>query len=417
MISDIQFKNYRSFRDVCDFTMEATTSESKYDNVFTTPISENGDEQLLKIAVIYGANASGKTNIIRLLYLLRSMITSQQETQGDSGIVYYDPFLLDDVSGKLPTDISISFIINGVKYEYSLSFNTEEFISEKLSYSPKGVPALIFEREKDGESANGIKKDKVKYGSTIRGKERFFVFRNKLILSKFLFEIPDELITPVAKYLANIHIANGYHNKMIKDLWEEVKVWLEEDNRRKEKLMELLASTDLGIKSFIIPEEEKSLHKVKFTHKKLVKNQFSEDISFHFDDESYGTRQLFVLGGKVLQSLESGMPLFVDEMDTGFHTYISSFILDLYKNKRINKKNAQLIITTHDINLLDENYLRKDQVWFCEKSDEGASELFSLADFEGVREDTPFAEWYMANKFGALPNIKSLEKLFIDETM
>ena len=417
MISDIQFKNYRSFRDVCDFTMEASSSESKQDNVFITPISENADEQLLKIAVIYGANASGKTNIIRLLYSLRSMITNQTETQGDSGIVFFDPFLLDDVSEKLPTYISISFIIDGIKYEYSLSFNKEEFVSEKLSYSPKGVSALIFEREKDCESTNEIKKYKVKYGSTIKNKDKFFVFRNKLILSKFLFEIPNELITPVAKYLGNIHIANGYHNKMIKDLWEEVKVWLEEDSKRKDKLMELLAFADLGIKTFIIPAEEKSLHKVKFTHKKFVKSQSVEDVSFLFDDESYGTRQLFVLGGKVLQSLESGMPLLVDEMDTGFHTYISSLILDLYRNKRINKKNAQLIITTHDINLLDENSLRKDQVWFCEKSKEGASELFSLADFEGVCENTPFAEWYMANKFGALPNIKSLEKLFIDEKM
>lgn len=417
MISDIQFKNYRSFRDECDFTMEATSSESKQDNVFITPISENGDERLLKIAVIYGANASGKTNIIRLLYLLRSMIINQKEMQGDSGIFYFDPFLLDDVSENLSTDISISFIINGIKYEYSLSFNSEEFISEKLSYSPKGVPALIFEREKDGEASNEIKKYKVKYGSTIRSKERFYVFRNKLILSKFLFEIPDELITPIAKYLANIHIANGYNSMMIKDLWDEVKVWLKEDSKRKDKLIELLAFADLGIKSFIIPEEEISLRKVKFSHKKLVKNQSSEDIFFQFENESYGTRQLFVLGGKILQSLESGIPLFVDEMDTGFHTYISSFILDLYRNKRINKKNAQLIITTHDINLLNENYIRKDQVWFCEKTDDGASELFSLADFEGVREDTQFAKWYMARKFGALPNIKSIEKLFIDETI
>lgn len=96
-----------------------------------------------------------------------------------------------------------------------------------------------------------------------------------------------------------------------------------------------------------------------------------------------------------MQSLESGSPLFVDEMDTGFHTYISSFILDIFRDKEINKKNAQLILTTHDINLLNEDKLRRDQIWFTEKSERGTSDLYSLSDFSGVREDTPFAKWYM----------------------
>lgn len=417
MISDIQFKNYRSFRDECNFTMEASSSESKPNNVFTTPISENNTERLLNIAIIYGANASGKTNIIRLLYSLRAIISKPSETQGGEGVNIYDPFRLDGESDNNPTEVSISFIVNGIKYVYSLKYNRDEFLSEKLVYTPKGVAAILFEREVADEQSNGLKRYKAKYGSTVpKNKQKFSVFSNKLILSKFLYDIPDDLITPIAKYLANIHIANGYHNRMISDLWDEVRDWLSEDVRRKKKLVELLAFADLGIKTFKVATGEKQLNKVMLVHERYSTGKKLEDIDFHFDNESYGTRQLFVLGGKILQSLESGLPLLVDEMDTGFHTYISSFILDIYRNKRINKKNAQLILTTHDINLLNEDFLRKDQVWFTGKSDKGVSELYSLSDFEGVREDTAFAKWYMANKFGAVPTIKSLEKLFADET-
>lgn len=110
--------------------------------------------------------------------------------------------------------------------------------------------------------------------------------------------------------------------------------------------------------------------------------------------------------------LEEGTPLFVDEIDSGFHTYLSDFILQLFTNPRINKKNAQLIFTTHDINLLDEDKIRRDQVWFTSKNQYGESEIYSLADFNGVREDTPFAKWYIANKFGAVPEISNFEDFF-----
>ncbi|MBP1615363.1 MAG: ATP-binding protein [Bacteroidetes bacterium] len=418
MILDLQFKNYRSFRDECNFTMEASSSETKPDNVFTTSISENSSERLLKIAVIYGANASGKTNIIRLLYSLRAAISKPSETKGGEGVSIYDPFRLDGQSSDKPTEVSLSFIIDGIKYVYSLEYDQEEFISEKLIYYPKGVAAILFERELIEGQSNGLKNYKAKYGSTISktNKQKFSVFSNKLIISKFLYDVPDDLITPVAKYLSNIHIANGYHSRMISDLWDEVRDWLSEDPKRKQKLVELLAFADLGIKTFKVATGEKLLNKVTLVHERYNAEERIEDIDFHFENESYGTRQLFVLGGKILQSLESGIPLLVDEMDTGFHTYISSFILDVYRNKRINKNNAQLILTTHDINLLNEDCLRRDQVWFTEKSDKGVSELYSLSDFEGVREDTAFAKWYMANKFGAVPTIRSLEKLFVDET-
>ena len=102
-------------------------------------------------------------------------------------------------------------------------------------------------------------------------------------------------------------------------------------------------------------------------------------------------------------------------MDSGLHSYITQLIVDIFRNARINRNNAQLIFTTHDVNLLDQNTIRKDQVWFTEKDQYGASEIFSLSDFEDVREDSLFAKWYLNNKFGGVPSLQSLEKLFLED--
>ncbi len=395
--------------------MEASASDTKGDNLTTVVLADGKTERLLKLAVIYGANASGKTNMIRMLMALNMMINRAEVIKGGDTVMLYDPFRLDNHSESDPVKLSISFIVNEVKYIYSIVCTKYDITEEKLVYYPKGVPALVFERERTVD-ATGMLKYIPKYGSTISkaDKGRIIVFPNKLILPSFLFEVPDEILTPVATYLSSLNIANGYNHIMLDRLWTNVKKWIEDSPLHHKMLVELLAFADLGIKEFSTPAEEREIERVTMRHDRRMGDELIEQIDFKFYDESYGTRQLFVLGGKILQSLETGLPLFVDEMDTGFHTYLTSFLVDLYRNRRINKNNAQLIITTHDINLLDERCIRRDQVWFTEKSEDGSSELFSLSDFEGVREDTPFARWYMANKFGGVPRIDSLEKLFTD---
>lgn len=139
MILDIQFKNYRSFKDKCNFSMEASSTETKANNVFVAPVSENDEERLLKIAIIYGANASGKTNIIRMLYALRSMISNMTANQGGEGIYLYEPFVLDEDSKNEPTEISISFIVNNIKH-----FFKRFYLHTKVIVVLKGLKISIF---------------------------------------------------------------------------------------------------------------------------------------------------------------------------------------------------------------------------------------------------------------------------------
>ena len=317
----------------------------------------------------------------------------------------YTPFSLDSQSADEPSTIDIEFVVNKIKYVYHVMFTKDMVLDESLCYYPNSSSkALLFSRATTNEM------HRPKYPSTqMSSKPVFDVFKNKLILAKFLYDTPHDYITPAAKYLASINIANGYNDVMRKQLWAENKEWLSIE-KNKTLLVNLLKVADLGINGMVTQDDLK-YDDIKLVHNaKESHDRINPEIQIQF--ESLGTNLLLILGISILKSLESGLPLFVDEIDSGFHTYLSNFILQLFTNPRINKKNAQLVFTTHDINLLDEDTIRRDQVWFASKNQYGESELYSLADFNGVREDTPFAKWYLANKFGAVPEISSFEEFF-----
>ena len=178
-------------------------------------------------------------------------------------------------------------------------------------------------------------------------------------------------------------------------------------------LVEFLAFADTGVADFQLEKRSGNVE-VTSLHGLYKDGEDIGKTDLPFREESFGTRALFIIGCHILQALQSGSPFFIDEMDSGLHSYVTQLIVDIFRNERINKKNAQLIFTTHDVNLLDQNTIRKDQVWFTEKDEYGISEIFTLSDFDDVREDTLFAKWYLNNKFGGVPSLQSLEKLFVE---
>ena len=408
MIVGLRFSNYLSFKEDTAFSMEATASQAKGDNVFVCSLNNSEQLRLLKSSVIYGANASGKTNIIkRLFYLVQELRTPSGTFGGDEIDYLHAPFSLDEDSKTKPSEVKIEFIAEGMRYIYKVKTSSSEILEEGLYYFPNGYQATLYERERIDSTTHCPKYVTTQSDSN---KPKFNVFSNRLILSKFLYDTPDKLISPAARYLARINFANGYNSVMRRILWSDNYKWLSSSNHR-ELLAKLLHYADLGVSDFDINNETKNLNDVVLHH------SVGEDKVYPicYSDESLGTRQLFLIGAKILQSLEEGIPLLIDEIDSGFHTYLSEFIIDLFTSPRSNRKNAQLIITSHEINLMNEDRLRRDQVWSTSKNEKGESELYSLADFEGVRENTPFAKWYMANKFGGLPNIRHIEDLFGDE--
>jgi AAA15 family ATPase/GTPase len=433
MILNISIKNYRSFREEVTFSMVAESSRSKEDNVFTQSLAKGEDEvRLLNTALIYGANASGKSNLLNALFDIVKFVTKNQPKAGE--IIYeYVPFKFEETFSKSPLEFSIEFIGKDfIKYKYELHFLFSEIVKEELVYWPNNKSVLLFNRivTKNKDSLIHVGQLGASLNST-----KIDIFKNQTILSKFGSDLPNDIISNVFIYFSRINILNSFSSNMMGKAKNDVTELFENDNTFKLRMNELMKFADTGLNG--ISFEKMNEGNFKFPNdypdnekQKILQNNQSGLFGIHpiksnsknniqvllpFNEESNGTRTLFTLGGKMLEVIDDGGILFVDELETSFHPFISKLLICLFQNKRINKKNAQLIFTTHDTNLMDRTLFRKDQIWFTEKNEYGSTELYSLQDFADVREDTPFEKWYLAGKFGGVPNLKSLESLFIDK--
>jgi hypothetical protein len=430
MILNIEFENYRTFRNRVDFSLIAEPPKSKDDNLINLIIGKNESIRLLKTAAIFGANGSGKSTLFRGLYEVLKLIVKNTNRVGDK-IQAYDPFLFNNESPEIPTKFAIDFIGKGdAKYRYELIFDQKNIIHELLEYYPNNKSKTLFKREIP-ENRDAIKHIGL-IGSPSKNK-KVELFHNQPLLSKFGTDIPDEIISDVFLYFQNIEVVNATNSRMLSTYNNEIKELANKDNDFLSKINSLIRHSDTGLNEIIVSKIDDDKINFPENFPENFRNQILKDFKYNltgfhdfyekdnlqhkeeplpFEEESTGTKTLFVLGGILLKAIKKGIPIFVDEIDTSLHPYLAKLLISLFQNERINTNNSQLIFTSHDTNLLDRRMFRKDQVWFTEKDEKGISDLFSLQDFSDVRENTPFERWYLAGKFGAIPNIKSIEKLF-----
>jgi AAA15 family ATPase/GTPase len=440
MIIDFSIKNFRSFKDEESFSLVSDSGKSKTDNTFEVELINGNKLQLLKTAVIYGANGSGKTNVIRSIYALKWFVTHSMDFKVDKPIPCYEPYELDVDTINEPTETKVSFILAKTKYIYTIKYNQNSIIYESLIFYPTIKPATLFERKLDSESS---KPDfiEVSLGQKLVDKKiPKKVFKNQLYLSKFGSDTPHEQLTEVYKYFANLEIWNALEERNIHELRNEIsnKISKKENVKFREKLSDLLKVADIKIESIFAKElkkedlfnlsDEKIPDSIKekifeqyrlktFAIHKLYKGNKEEGFKeFDLEEkESRGTNVLFALGGILLKALETGGTVFFDELDNSLHPKLSRFLIRLFNNPISNPLNAQLIFATHDVTFLDKDIFRKDQIWFTEKNKFGSSELYSAKHVEGLREDTNFELWYRTGKFGGSPKIKELKFIFGDE--
>jgi AAA15 family ATPase/GTPase len=431
MILNIILKNYRSFKEETSFTMLAEASKTKEQNVFVQSLAKGDDVRLLNTAMLYGANASGKSNLLRAIFEISSYIGENKPNVGKQ-IPIYDPFLFDIDTKEAPVEFSIEFVgKDNIKYKYQLCFDRINVLKEELTYWPNNKSTILFTRSipEDFKSIKHIGQ----IGAPSKSKD-VEVFHNQALLSKFGEEIPNEIISDVYIYITQIEVINACNSRKLSVLFNDTREKMVSDSNLLEKMNELLRFVDTGINGVNIREREETEFNLPKDISDSVKAKFINDNKYYmtgkhsvfgnlelvkddgtlpFDEESRGTNTIFALGGRLLEAIENGEVIFVDEIETNLHPFLSKLLVCLFQNPRINKKNSQLIFTTHNTALLDKTLFRKDQVWFTEKDEYGATNLYSLQDFSDVREDTPFDKWYLAGKFGGIPNIKTLEALFI----
>lgn len=410
---DITIENVFSFGEKATLSMQGVDLDSKPENYDVID-----GEIVLRTAVIYGANGSGKTNFIKFLDFFLSKLRESMDSDKNLGSFgFYEPFLLDKSKSRKDAVSSVVFrfyVQIGEwqrLYTYAVSFNRQYFLSESLAYKNNNVEVHLYTRQTDRRTGDS----NVEYFFSEPSFSAGSVTATRLVLNLFLSNHNDD-VSPAAEFLAGIEFANGYNRNMFERMWADTKPWLNSSPKHLLKLEDFLKHVDVQFQSIIVPEGPNArIEDLTFQHTVYKDNEMAGSTTFPYIKESVGTSSLFLLGSKVIQALEKGCPLLVDEMDSNFHGFVTKFIVQMFQDKRINRNGSQLILTTHNISLMDEKLLRKDQVWFTNKNKKGASELYSLADFDEVREDSKFIDWYMASRFGGVPKIDfSMINLFQD---
>ena len=415
MLINFSFGNFRSFRAVKSLRMEAVQIKELSDSVI-----ERDGFRLLPTAVLYGANSSGKTNVIMALGLFRNIVDKNIKLNPGEDLVY-DPFLLDDCSKNEPTTFEIQCLFEGAVYRYGFEYTKNTIISEWLyekKIGPGAKEHYLFRRERQtfSVSATYFSEGKGKEGSTTE---------NRLFLS-LVAQLNGRMAQKLIKHLKDYNAISslkddGYERLMIDMLKKHLRGYDEAIDffRRLD-----LGFTNIEIEERDIPNDLKEklatlpiISNDKFNNAKVIETLTTHNVydaegkvintvRFDADDkESNGTNKVITLSGPIFDTLLGGKVLFVDELDSKLHPMMTRAIVRLFMDKETNPHGAQLVFTTHDTHLLDTKYLRRDQVWFTEKDPTEASDLYSLLDFK-VRNDRDIENDYINGRYGAIPFIK-----------
>ncbi len=404
MLLSFKLRNYRSFKDLQEFSM--LPDEGK--NEFPENIAKISDRlSLLRTAVVYGANAAGKSNLVKAFYYFRNLILKGAALYpGDKLSPAYDPFRFSNETREAPVIFEIDFLLNNIPYSYTLSLSEKFILKEELYFEPHARKALLFKRTKDTYT----------FGDSLRGKKavvKELTASNQLYLSNAAQNNMPQL-TEIFNYFRNLLIPMLPLSAIEKNYFKRIFELLEskESPAFNEKFKALLTGLDTGIKDFRLQRNPDGSLQVFTIHKMLdSKTNTQNNAELTLEEESLGTQRLFVLIGILLRALQKGRTLIIDEFERSLHPRITQYFMELFNNPTTNPHNAQLIIATHNTNFLSRDYkLRRDQIWLTEKRKD-ISELYALSDIQGIRKGIPYDKWYMSGRFGAIPNISFLEPI------
>lgn len=427
MIQEIKIRNFLSFKDEVKFSFEATNDKFAEESQVVT-INEN--TRLLRFAIVYGYNASGKSNLLGVLDFLSYFWSFKpKDLDSETGVI---PFKLDNVSENRPSSFEMVFFVKDTKYWYQLELDQHQVYLEKLSYYKTTQPIMLFERTlKDGQSDVQFNPKAEKISATAKEmisvnclkNTSFFVARNQVNVSLPIIDAAKEwmrgqlmdvislttgltsyaqkkvsenkeLISYIVKFLheADFNITDISTNVISRQLTDEAIKFLTEDND----------STDENLmKETERIKKERTIKQFQTTFEHTVENKNGKE-TYQMDKnyESTGTMRTLGIEAAIYEALKQDAVLPIDELETSLHPMLLEKILFEYLKTR---SRSQLIVTTHNDGLLDllDDLIRKDSVWFTEKKKSGVTELYKLTDFKGVNRLSSIREAYRNKRFGA----------------
>lgn len=393
MFLNFRVANFKSINEMVELSM--IPSDLKNSNNITTRANpkalKNNEYFGLTSSVIYGANASGKSNVIRSFYEFRNFVLNSTDNKPNAIIDLHSPFKLNDSNQSKPSFFSIDFILNNVLYTYSIKVFNNEVLNEDLIFFPKGLKVKIFQRNKQNFiKGNGY--DGVFETIKLRTNE------NQLFLSKAAsenVEIPKNIYRLFNKWV--ILTTDVFHNGDFNNFSTNFLIKNEAFQKYFSPIVKsFVRNIDTQVVDFNIYDG-----KIKTLHL----NDLKQKVEFDFEDESSGTQRVLSFVPVVFMALVSGSLIVVDEFERSLHPEIAQYILSLFNDHEVNKRGAQFVFATHDTTLLSpENKLRRDQINLVEKNIKGETELYSLSDVKGIREGN-YEKWYLEGRLGGIPNI------------
>jgi AAA15 family ATPase/GTPase len=422
MFIEFSVTNFLSFNEKQTLSMVADSSkELETTNTFL-PTGKTKLPRLLHCVGIYGANATGKSNLLRAMKVMREIVlSSAKESQAGEAIEGIHPHAL--FTDK-PTEFEIIFIVKGVRYQYGFAATRELITEEWLFAFPAGRSQQWLSRVYDHDlktyswsiNASQIKGKRTLWKNATRDNALFISTAAQLNSEQFgliLEWFRQNLLVGKTDNISPVKTLKLCENpesklKVLKFLnTADISV---SDIELKEEFIsiELLEELPLELKQIILQEftdetgKPKRVMQVKFSHQTSEGKCFSLPLEL----ESAGTRRLFESAGVWLDILEQGRVICIDELESSLHPLITHFLVSLFHNPKINQKQAQLIFTTHDTNILDNDILRRDQIWFAEKDRNQSTRLYPLSDFS-PRKQEALQKGYLQGRYGALPYISS----------
>lgn len=416
MIEEFSFGNFWSFKEIQTLNMTAAKIKSKdalldMNNVF--PV--NKDLNLIKSKAIYGANASGKSNVVKALVTFIRII--KDSAKEEKALSLIDSFQLSTETASQPTFFQLIFRVGKTRYRYGFEADDKSVKSEWLFSTPskREQPLFIREKNKIVEINQTHFEEGVLYQKLLKN-SKDQIFTNTSLFLTHLNSIGfAKLSKQIFKTISSISIVSGLgHKGMYSIAGESLS-----DAIKKKFILDFLKKADVGIDDLgtveitneNLPDNAEEEVKQELKKGKIIvssRTQFDSNLKavgkseFSFgSQESEGTKKMFELSPFIFRSLKDGVPLVIDEFDSRFHPLLTRKIVELY-NSSENKK-SQLIFTTHDTNLLSPELLRRDQIDFVEKDKYGASHLYTLIEIKGVRNDASFEKDYIQGKYGAIP--------------
>jgi AAA15 family ATPase/GTPase len=426
MIQELKIQNYLSFKNEVVFSFEATSDKTLEDYYVHEPAP---GVRLLKMAMVYGANASGKSNLIKSFDFIKTIIFDTLDSKDEA--IDFHPFAFGETEND-PGRFELTFYVEGIKHVYSLEINRNNILSEKLSYYPGSQPAIIFDRHLDKKTKTSV----IEFGAKIKisniAKEEINIktLKNRSVFaahSQVNISIPE--LDRVYGWLQNqyMHSIDPYTH-----LTDYSDSHVKKNPKIKEFALKFLKEADFNISDISFVEEIKKIpdnmlklfesapiteeEKAKIRQEKqiMVENRNFEHVVFNNGErktytlpeerQSKGTMRFYGFTAPFYNTIEQNAFLPVDEIGSALHPLlVMHFIKEFLEHS---ESSSQLLFSTHNMSLLyEKEMLRRDAIWITEKNEEGATDIYSVADFPEFRKELSYYNFYKQGKFGGIPRV------------